>query len=131
MDTIQSYGSLILSLPKLLPSMLTTLSTAPPSNGQAPKPTVPEVQISESPTFPGAKLVKVRYGPYRMPTKAEKNFNYLAYKVEGTATSFRMNIKRPCEVECTILGIQADIEYADGTPANASTGVSRILKQLY
>lgn len=120
METIQSYGSLITSLP----GMLTSMSTAP-SSGNEPKSTVAEVQISESPTFPGAKSIKVRYGPFRMPPKNEKNFNYVWWKVQGAATSFRLNIKRPCETECTILGIQADIEYADGSPANASNGVSK------
>jgi hypothetical protein len=38
--------------------------------------------------------------------------------------TFKIGAKKPCEGECTVLGLQGDIEYADGKPASNAEGVS-------
>lgn len=118
---MQNYGSLISSLPSILWS-----GTTAPSSGPEPKSLVPEIQVSKGIRFPGSKLVKIRYGPFRIPSMNERNYNFLMWNVEGISTSLRYNIRRPCDEECTILGISADLEYADGSSANVSNGVSGI-----
>jgi len=120
LETLQNYGALIGNIPGIILGG----TTAPISTG-GPRSLVPEIQISKGVKFEGSKQVKVRYGPFRVPSTMEKNFNYLMWNVEGTATSFQMNVRRPCDDECMILGIKADVEYADGTIADTSTGVSR------
>jgi hypothetical protein len=119
MDTITNWGSVIADLP----SYIWALSTG--GSGNPPQPTVPEVQILPAKGYPAdwnAKRVKIRYGPFRIPPQQEKNFNKLAYSMEGVSTSFRFNIKRPCDKECMLLSVDAGIEYADGTPADITTG---------
>jgi hypothetical protein len=121
LETIQNYGSLITSLPGMISG-----GTTAPITGVEPKSLVPEIQVTQGVKFPEAKRVKIRYGPYRIPPQGEKNFNALWWKTQGVSTSFHMNIKRPCEEECTILGIEANMEYADGSPANTSSGVGHL-----
>jgi hypothetical protein len=121
LETIQNYGSIITSLPGMLSG-----GTTAPITGPEPKSLVPEIQVTQGVKFPEAKRVKIRYGPYRIPAQNEKNFNAIWWKTQGVATNFRMNIKRPCEEECTILGIEANMEYADGTLANTTSGVSSL-----
>jgi hypothetical protein len=116
MDSIWNWGSMIASIP----SYIWSLSTG--GTGSPPTATVPEMQLLRSVDYPQAKRVKIRYGPFRIPPKQEKNFNNLWWSMEGISTTFRLNVKRPCEEDCMILGIEAAIEYADGSPANTSNG---------
>ena len=44
--------------------------------------------------------------------------------VQGMATTLKIGAKKPCDGECTVLGLNADIEYADGKPASNAQGVS-------
>jgi hypothetical protein len=44
-------------------------------------------------------------------------------KVQGMATTLKFGAKKPCDDECTVLGLQADIEYADGKKASNAQGV--------
>jgi hypothetical protein len=118
LETLQNYGALVTTIPSMIWGGTTAPLTA------EPKGLVPEIQISKGVKFVGSKRVKIRYGPFRVPSTQEKNFNLLMWNVEGTATSFHMNVRRPCEDECMILGIQADLEYADGSAANVTNGVS-------
>jgi hypothetical protein len=115
MDTLSNWGSVILNIP----SYVYALSTG--GTGTAPPDLVPEVQYMKSPDYPEAKRVKVRYGPFRVPPRQEVNFNNLYWQMEGISTAFRLNIRRPCDKTCMILGIEADLEYADGSSANTST----------
>jgi hypothetical protein len=122
LETLTNYGGLITSLPSMIYG-----GTTAPITGAEPKSLVEEVQITQGVKFPEAKRVKIRYGPYRIPPQNEKNFNKVVWNVQGVSTSFHMNVKRPCEEECTILGIEANMEYADGSAANTSSGVSNLV----
>jgi hypothetical protein len=73
---------------------------------------------------PGAKAVKIRYGPYKVKgTKAMGNGN-----VNGDMHGMLENwpdtdFERPCEGACTVIGLRAGLEYADGSVANVDTGL--------
>lgn len=68
----------------------------------------------------GSKTVKIRYGPYSVPSSTKKNglgeagmlFNY---PDPGVA--------KPCAGDCVLLGMNADLEFADGSNANNSNGM--------
>jgi len=117
MDTLSNWGSLIANIPSYIWALSSGGSTS-----NAPAPLVPEVQYMKSPDYPEAKRVKIRYGPFRIPPKQEKNFNNLYWSMEGISTNFKLNVRRPCDKECLILGITADLEYADGSSANTTSG---------
>jgi hypothetical protein len=93
----------------------------PPKN--APKSLVAEIQSEPVKYWPEAKRVKVRYGPFRIPPTSEKNVQSEILNVQGMSTTFTPNAKKPCE-DCTLLTVEADLEYADGKPAANSNGVS-------
>ncbi|KAI5856333.1 hypothetical protein BZA05DRAFT_433949 [Tricharina praecox] len=57
---------------------------------------------------PGAKLIKIRYGPYSIA--AGKSISTMA-----------SNVKKPC-TNCYITAAQAGLEYVNGTIANVDTG---------
>lgn len=60
------------------------------------------------------KRSKVRYGPYRIPPTSEKNFESQILNVQGMSNTLEIGVKKPCEKECTLLSVVADMEYADG-----------------
>lgn len=67
-----------------------------------------------------SQTVKIRYGPYKVPSADRKNFLGAA----GTLFNYPdLDVKRPCEGECLLLGLQADLEYADGSNANIGNGM--------
>jgi hypothetical protein len=41
------------------------------------------------------------------------------------SSALNIGIKKPCDKECTVLALQADLEYADGKPAGNADGVSQ------
>jgi hypothetical protein len=43
------------------------------------------------------------------------------------SNALNVGIKKPCDKECTILALQADLEYADGKPATNKDGVRQNL----
>jgi len=94
--------------------------------GKIPPPSkVPEVmdtQVTGYPEFPGAKRRKIRYGPYRIPSNAEKTFESMVLQEQGLISTTRFAAKKPCEGYCTILKMEADMEYDDGTTADTKTG---------
>jgi hypothetical protein len=68
---------------------------------------------------PESKSVKVRYGPYKVPDMKRKNI----LGEGGSLWNFADNsVQKPCD-ECTIIGMNAGLEYADGTNANIDTGL--------
>jgi hypothetical protein len=70
-------------------------------------------QIAESET------VKVRYGPYKVPDMKRTNI----FGESGSLWNYADNgAPKPCE-ECTIIGMNAGLEYPDGTNANIDTGL--------
>jgi hypothetical protein len=119
MDALNSSPDLIKSFPTMLKQ-----GTTAPINGEPPKSLVPEVQTVPSPLWPGAKRVKVRYGPHRLPGTGEKNWNNVILNHPGIATSLKFNVKKPCENDCMILHIESGLEYDDGKEATMESGVS-------
>lgn len=69
----------------------------------------PSLDLAEPPTTPGAKLTKIRYGPYSIPANG-----MLENKVQ-------FNIALPCR-GCYIVALQAGLEYANGSEANIDSG---------
>lgn len=45
--------------------------------------------------------------------------------VQGMAYALQTNAKKPCEGNCTMLSVQASLEFADGKPAENEKGVSK------
>jgi hypothetical protein len=119
MDALNSSPDLVKSLPNMLKQ-----GTTAPITGPAPKSLVPEIQSIPSPLWPGAKRIKVRYGPHRLPGTGEKNWNYVMLNHPGIATSLKFNVKKPCEDDCMVLHIESGLEYADGSQATMDSGVS-------
>jgi hypothetical protein len=67
----------------------------------------------------GAKAVKIRYGPYKVPNMNVKNF----LGEEGALWNYPdPRVDKPCD-QCTIVGMNAGLEYPDGKNANIDTGL--------
>lgn len=91
-------------------------------NKNAPNSTVPEA-INLPPTaWKEAKSTKIRYGPYRIPPTSENNVESQLLNVQGMSNTLKIGAKKPCDKECTMLGLFADLEYADGSAASNSNG---------
>jgi hypothetical protein len=104
---------------KDMSGFLGKLSPKLPAN--APKSLVPDIQEEKPVWWPEAKRVKIRYGPFRIPAVGEQNYQSQVLNVQGMADSLTVGVKKPCD-ECTLLTLVADLEYADGSPANNSNG---------
>jgi hypothetical protein len=89
---------------------------------RAPKTNIPTIQESPSPSWPGAKRRKLRYGPYRIPPKSEETFESRLLKVKGMINTMSVNSRKPCDDDCVILSLEAGIEHADGKAATTSSG---------
>lgn len=73
---------------------------------------------------PGAKAVKMRYGPYKV--KGVKTMGKANPKgdIHGMLENWPdTDFPRPCEGDCTIIGMRAGLEYPDGKDANVDTGL--------
>jgi hypothetical protein len=66
------------------------------------------------------KKVKVREGPYNVPSMNKKSQSGHLGMLENFIDK---NIAKPCNGECTILRQQAGLEYADGKDANIDSGM--------
>jgi hypothetical protein len=84
---------------------------------------VAETQMlpSKDPT-PGAKRIKIRYGPVRLPGVGEKNFESQLLNQPGVANTLKFNAKKPCDGACLLLRLSAGIEYEDGSLADNANG---------
>jgi hypothetical protein len=73
-----------------------------------------KIKITDKPADPAGKLVKMRYGPFKVPANS-----MLAPLPDfaGGAT-----IHKPCE-ECYMGAFQGGLEYEDGSEANVDTGM--------
>ncbi|TID20215.1 Diphthamide biosynthesis protein 2 [Venturia nashicola] len=73
---------------------------------------------------PGAKAVKMRYGPYKVKgVKAMGKTNPMG-DMHGMLENWPdTDFPRPCEGDCTIIGMRAALEYPDGKEANVDTGL--------
>jgi hypothetical protein len=67
----------------------------------------------------GAQTIKIRYGPYKVPSMASKN---VVGEGGGLFNYPEKNVDKPCEA-CTIVGMQAGLEYPDGTEASINKGM--------
>lgn len=65
-------------------------------------------------------LLSTRYGPYSVPNMGVKNVQSGEY---GALSNFPdLTPEKPCE-ECTIVKIEAGLEYPNGTDANIDSGM--------
>jgi hypothetical protein len=75
--------------------------------------------VEMEPRVQGAKTVKVRYGPYKVPNMSVKNI----MGEEGTLWNYPDNhVKKPCD-ECYIVGMNAGLEWPNGKNANINEGM--------
>jgi hypothetical protein len=95
-------------------------STPPVSRLPQIQPAPVKVWKSQS----GAVSRKVRYGPYRIPPVNEKNAASEILHIRGVSNTMKFNVTKPCEGQCTILTLSADLEYEDGAAATTENGVS-------
>ena len=107
------------ALPPLIPPGATI--GPPPFDARAPKATVGDVQIQKPTLFLDAIRKKIRYGPYRLPGVNENNTQAAVMKVNGMMDAIIPGAKKPCTA-CTMLLINADLEYFDGKPATDQSG---------
>jgi hypothetical protein len=63
----------------------------------------------------GAKRVKISYGPLVVPGSDDR-------RTHGMKSFSSMNATTPC-YECLITGYAVDLEFEDGTTANANKGM--------
>jgi hypothetical protein len=78
-------------------------------------PSVPQkIRVTDKPADPAGKLVKMRYGPFKLPPNS----------VVSALPEFAggPKISKPCE-ECYIGAFQGGLEYEDGSEANVDTGM--------
>jgi hypothetical protein len=85
----------------------------------APDTTVPDVQIGKAVVFTDAIQKKIRYGPFRLPPGSPMNKRDQFQ--DGLSEIYMEDVQKPCD-ECVILAVKANMEYADGTFADTSTG---------
>lgn len=84
--------------------------------GAAPKRVVLQSRID----IAGAQTVKVRYGPFNVPGATKKNkFGQAGMLANWPARG----LEKPCTGDCTIMGMNAGLEYVDGSNANINTGL--------
>jgi hypothetical protein len=66
---------------------------------------------------PGAKGVKIRYGPYSVIDMMKFNSHGEPGMLDGYPDR---NVEKPCE-SCMIIGMTVGLEYPDGKEANTDT----------
>jgi hypothetical protein len=74
-----------------------------------------------SQNLPDMKRVKIRYGPYTIPSNTHKGLEYALEGEKGILTWAAFKMKKPCE-ECMITTMEAGLEYPDGREATIDTG---------
>jgi hypothetical protein len=87
---------------------------APTGDLELPPGVPPKVLITDKPTDPAAKLVKVRYGPYKIApgTMFQSSPSFFGGP----------KVPTPCE-ECFITKLQGGMEYEDGSEANVDSDI--------
>jgi hypothetical protein len=78
-----------------------------------------KVEMKSPSLVPGARRVKLRYGPYSVPNMNKAGINGEAGALWNYPDT---SVAKPC-TECTILAQQAGLEYPDGRNANIDTGM--------
>ncbi|KAF1811640.1 hypothetical protein P152DRAFT_514786 [Eremomyces bilateralis CBS 781.70] len=88
----------------------------PPNAAPRRQPLTPRIEF----WHPNSKTVKLRYGPYNVPNMTETG-NFGGHG--GMLYNYPdLNIDKPCD-DCRIVGVNADLEYADGSSANVTNGM--------
>ncbi|TID14430.1 DNA repair and recombination protein [Venturia nashicola] len=91
--------------------------TDPPPEAAA----IPRRQELKSETnVPGAKAVKIRYGPYKVPSAKVMMHNQRYGMLENYP---ELDFEKPCTGDCTIIGMRQGLEYPDGRDANVDNGL--------
>jgi hypothetical protein len=75
--------------------------------------------------LPGVKRVKIRSGPYLVPSMAKINPTGHAGMLEAYVDK---QIEKPCSGECNILRQVGGLEYVNGTNANIDSGMWLVIK---
>jgi hypothetical protein len=70
---------------------------------------------------PGSKRTKIRYGKYSLPKVSAQTISSLLTGEQGTINTVTMGMKKPC-TECSLITMQAGLEYANGSLAEPSNG---------
>jgi hypothetical protein len=94
------------------------------NTGAQPASQVPEVQVLKpqlSSSSVPSKRVKIRYGPYTLPSTKTKNVESTMMGVNGMSDNVAVKAKKPCS-DCVVLSMVSGLEYADGKDANTDTG---------
>ena len=60
-----------------------------------------------------SRRTRIKYGPFTVPSSADQN---------GMKTFTNRNMTLPCH-NCTVVSLQAGLEYTNGSYANADTGM--------
>ncbi|KAF2432732.1 hypothetical protein EJ08DRAFT_658730 [Tothia fuscella] len=69
---------------------------------------------------PNSETIKIRYGPYKVPSMKTKN---LMGQYGMLFNLPNKNLEKPCEGNCTLIGMSSGLEYADGKTANVNEGL--------
>jgi hypothetical protein len=75
---------------------------------------------TRNPHIPNSKTIKIRYGPYKIPsalTKAINGESGVLYNYPDTA-----NYEKPCD-DCFIMGMNAALEMPDGRETDTKDGL--------
>lgn len=89
---------------------------APPEATNIPR----RQELKSGTNIPGAKAIKIRYGPYRVPSAKVMMHNQRYGMLENYP---ELDFDKPCSGDCTIIGMRQSLEYADGTQANVDNGL--------
>ncbi|KAF2397653.1 hypothetical protein EJ06DRAFT_130049 [Trichodelitschia bisporula] len=71
---------------------------------------------------PGSKRVKIRYGKFALPSVNATTAMSKLTGEQGTMTTMLGTMKKPCAGDCSLITMQAGLEYANGQVAEPSNG---------
>jgi hypothetical protein len=92
------------------------LAADPPEAKAIPR----KQEVKSKLSSPGVKSIKIRYGPYKIPSSKTPNF----LGQPGMLNNYpHVNFEKPCSGNCTIIGMRQDLEYPNGTIANIDSGL--------
>ncbi|KAF1988726.1 hypothetical protein K402DRAFT_391439 [Aulographum hederae CBS 113979] len=124
---VLSQAILALALPQAAPAPAPDADAILPLGPKVPNTIVPggkapETQELPSRFFPESKRIKIRYGPYQLPSIDDVGLGTILSGEKGTLSTMAVNMKKPCDGKCGLLSAQASLEYTNGTEANVDTG---------
>jgi hypothetical protein len=71
---------------------------------------------------PGSKRTKIRYGKYSLPKVSASTLSSLLTGEQGTINTMTLGMKKPCAGDCSLITMQAGLEYANGSLAEPTNG---------